>query len=133
MIIVFIKIQIMIKMMIIIMEYSAGGGVAAVGGDGCCQCLLHTPARPIILIIKIIIMRAIIIMKIIMIIRQIMIIIMITMSTPSANCLSVGEELIFIGCGEGLVRCFSPHTLQVGRDDHDGYNDGENNDDNDHM
>merc|ERR550534_980321 len=32
--------------------------------------------------------------------------------TTSANCLSVGEELIFIGCGEGLVRCFSPHTLQ---------------------
>ena len=31
---------------------------------------------------------------------------------PSANCLSVGEELIFIGCAEGIVRCFSPHTLQ---------------------
>ena len=31
----------------------------------------------------------------------------------SANCLSVGEELIFIGCADGIVRCFSPHTLQV--------------------
>ena len=30
----------------------------------------------------------------------------------SANCLSVGEELIFIGCADGIVRCFSPHTLQ---------------------
>ena len=50
------------------------------------------------------------------------------MFTPSANCLSVGEELIFIGCGEGLVRCFSPHTLQVGRGDDDGDDgdDGEN-------
>ena len=130
MIIIFIEIKIMIKMMIIIMEYSASGGVAAVGGDGCCQCLLHTPARPIIVII---IIKAIIIMKIIMIIRQIMIIIMITMSTPSANCLSVGEELIFIGCGEGLVRCFSPHTLQVGRVGHDDYDDGENNGDNHHT
>ena len=43
--------------------------------------------------------------------------IMMTMFLPSANCLSVGEELIFIGCGEGLVRCFSPHTLQVIYDD----------------
>ena len=79
MIILFIKIKIMIKMMIIIMEYSASGGVAAVGGDGCCQCLLHTPARPIIVII---IIKAIIIMKIIMIIRHIMIIIMITIQPP---------------------------------------------------
>ena len=31
----------------------------------------------------------------------------------SANCLSVGEELIFIGCADGIVRCFSPHSLQV--------------------
>ena len=30
----------------------------------------------------------------------------------SANCLSVGEEFVFIGCAEGIVRCFSPHTLQ---------------------
>ena len=36
----------------------------------------------------------------------------------------MGEELIFIGCGEGLVRCFSPHTLQVGGDaDADDAND----------
>ncbi|XP_023335709.1 mitogen-activated protein kinase-binding protein 1 isoform X3 [Eurytemora carolleeae] len=32
--------------------------------------------------------------------------------TTSANCLSVGEELIFIGCADGIVRCFSPHSLQ---------------------
>jgi len=32
--------------------------------------------------------------------------------TTSANCLSVGEELIFIGCADGIVRCFSPQTLQ---------------------
>ena len=31
----------------------------------------------------------------------------------SANCLSVGEEFVFIGCAEGIVRCFSPITLQV--------------------
>ena len=30
----------------------------------------------------------------------------------SANCLSVGEEFVFIGCAEGIVRCFSPQTLQ---------------------
>ena len=30
----------------------------------------------------------------------------------SANCLSVGEEYVFIGCAEGIVRCFSPQTLQ---------------------
>ena len=45
----------MIKMetiIIIIIEYSAGGGVAAVGGDGCCQCLLHTPAYKIVIIIR---------------------------------------------------------------------------------
>ena len=54
---------------------------------------------------------------------------MITIFTPSANCLSVGEELIFIGCGEGLVRCFSPHTLQVGGHDHDHDNDDDDDDD----
>jgi len=32
--------------------------------------------------------------------------------TTSANCLSVGEEFVFIGCADGIVRCFSPHTLQ---------------------
>ena len=42
-------------MIIIIIEYSAGGGVAAVGGDGCCQCLLHTPASKIVIIMKIIV------------------------------------------------------------------------------
>ncbi|XP_059095788.1 mitogen-activated protein kinase-binding protein 1-like isoform X3 [Tigriopus californicus] len=32
--------------------------------------------------------------------------------TENANCLSVGEDFIFIGCADGIVRCFSPHTLQ---------------------
>ncbi len=32
--------------------------------------------------------------------------------TTSANCLSLGEDFIFIGCADGIVRCFSPHTLQ---------------------
>ena len=30
----------------------------------------------------------------------------------SANCLSVGEEFVFIGCADGIVRCFSPSSLQ---------------------
>ncbi|XP_021926195.1 mitogen-activated protein kinase-binding protein 1 isoform X3 [Zootermopsis nevadensis] len=32
--------------------------------------------------------------------------------TTSANCMAVGENFIFIGCAEGIVRCFSPATLQ---------------------
>ncbi|XP_053594932.1 mitogen-activated protein kinase-binding protein 1 isoform X1 [Microplitis demolitor] len=32
--------------------------------------------------------------------------------TSSANCMAVGEKFIFIGCAEGIVRCFSPVTLQ---------------------
>ncbi|XP_026291187.2 mitogen-activated protein kinase-binding protein 1 isoform X6 [Frankliniella occidentalis] len=32
--------------------------------------------------------------------------------TTSANCMSVGEHYIFIGCADGIVRCFSPLTLQ---------------------
>jgi hypothetical protein len=32
--------------------------------------------------------------------------------TTSANCMAVGENFIFIGCAEGIVRCFSPSTLQ---------------------
>ncbi|XP_046980960.1 mitogen-activated protein kinase-binding protein 1 isoform X1 [Schistocerca americana] len=32
--------------------------------------------------------------------------------TTSANCMTVGENLIFIGCAEGIVRCFSPQTLR---------------------
>ena len=31
--------------------------------------------------------------------------------TTSANCMTVGENFIFIGCAEGIVRCFSPSTL----------------------
>ncbi|KAK8387938.1 hypothetical protein O3P69_020086 [Scylla paramamosain] len=32
--------------------------------------------------------------------------------TPSANCLVAGENYIFVGCAEGIVRCFSPYNLQ---------------------
>ncbi|XP_011303642.1 mitogen-activated protein kinase-binding protein 1 isoform X2 [Fopius arisanus] len=32
--------------------------------------------------------------------------------TTSANCIAVGEKYIFIGCAEGIIRCFSPTTLQ---------------------
>ncbi|XP_045134844.1 mitogen-activated protein kinase-binding protein 1-like isoform X8 [Portunus trituberculatus] len=32
--------------------------------------------------------------------------------TPSANCLVAGENYIFVGCAEGIVRCFSPFNLQ---------------------
>ncbi|XP_075219511.1 WD repeat domain 62 isoform X2 [Lycorma delicatula] len=32
--------------------------------------------------------------------------------TTSANCMAVGEHHIFIGCAEGIVRCFNPVTLQ---------------------
>ncbi|XP_066601147.1 mitogen-activated protein kinase-binding protein 1 isoform X2 [Prorops nasuta] len=32
--------------------------------------------------------------------------------TTSANCMTVGDKFIFIGCAEGIVRCFSPITLQ---------------------
>ncbi|XP_063985422.1 mitogen-activated protein kinase-binding protein 1 isoform X3 [Diachasmimorpha longicaudata] len=32
--------------------------------------------------------------------------------TTSANCIAVGEKSIFIGCAEGIIRCFSPTTLQ---------------------
>ena len=31
--------------------------------------------------------------------------------TTSANCLSVGDQLICIGCADGIVRVFSPSTL----------------------
>nr|XP_031827245.1 mitogen-activated protein kinase-binding protein 1 [Nomia melanderi]XP_031827246.1 mitogen-activated protein kinase-binding protein 1 [Nomia melanderi]XP_031827247.1 mitogen-activated protein kinase-binding protein 1 [Nomia melanderi] len=32
--------------------------------------------------------------------------------TSSANCMAVGDKYIFIGCAEGIVRCFSPSSLQ---------------------
>nr|CAD7588666.1 unnamed protein product [Timema genevievae] len=32
--------------------------------------------------------------------------------TTSANCIALGENFIFIGCAEGIVRCFTPSTLQ---------------------
>ncbi|XP_035215773.1 mitogen-activated protein kinase-binding protein 1-like isoform X2 [Stegodyphus dumicola] len=31
--------------------------------------------------------------------------------TTSANSISVGENLIFIGCAEGVIRCFNPYSL----------------------
>ncbi|XP_069943226.1 uncharacterized protein Wdr62 isoform X3 [Cherax quadricarinatus] len=32
--------------------------------------------------------------------------------TTSANCVVAGEEYIFVGCAEGIIRCFSPFNLQ---------------------
>ena len=32
--------------------------------------------------------------------------------TTSANCLVVGEHLIFVGCSEAIIRCFNPFNLQ---------------------
>ncbi|KAF6208405.1 hypothetical protein GE061_016861 [Apolygus lucorum] len=32
--------------------------------------------------------------------------------TTSANCMTLAEHRIFIGCADGIVRCFDPHTLQ---------------------
>ncbi|XP_052749064.1 uncharacterized protein LOC113514452 isoform X1 [Galleria mellonella] len=32
--------------------------------------------------------------------------------TTSANCMAIGNEYIFVGCAEGIVRCFSPSALQ---------------------
>ncbi|CAH1956634.1 unnamed protein product [Acanthoscelides obtectus] len=32
--------------------------------------------------------------------------------TTSANCITVGEKYIFVGCAEGIVRCFDPATLR---------------------
>ncbi|XP_071057236.1 WD repeat-containing protein 62 isoform X2 [Onthophagus taurus] len=31
--------------------------------------------------------------------------------TTSANCIVIGEKYIFVGCAEGIVRCFDPITL----------------------
>ncbi|GBP20543.1 Mitogen-activated protein kinase-binding protein 1 [Eumeta japonica] len=31
--------------------------------------------------------------------------------TTSANCMALGSKYIFVGCAEGIVRCFSPETL----------------------
>lgn len=36
----------------------------------------------------------------------------VALQTSSANCLVVGEQHIFVGCADGIVRCFSPFTLQ---------------------
>ena len=32
--------------------------------------------------------------------------------TTSANCVTVSEEYIYIGCADGIVRIFSPYTLE---------------------
>ncbi|XP_072381673.1 mitogen-activated protein kinase-binding protein 1 isoform X10 [Diabrotica undecimpunctata] len=32
--------------------------------------------------------------------------------TTSANCIAVGEKYIFVGCAEGIIRCFDPTTLK---------------------
>ncbi|CAH1107789.1 unnamed protein product, partial [Psylliodes chrysocephalus] len=32
--------------------------------------------------------------------------------TTSANCIAVGEKYIFVGCAEGIIRCFDPSTLK---------------------
>lgn len=32
--------------------------------------------------------------------------------TTSANCITVGEKYIFVGCAEGIIRCFDPSTLR---------------------
>ncbi|XP_044261628.1 mitogen-activated protein kinase-binding protein 1 isoform X1 [Tribolium madens] len=32
--------------------------------------------------------------------------------TTRANCITVGENYIFVGCAEGIIRCFDPATLR---------------------
>lgn len=32
--------------------------------------------------------------------------------TTSANCIVVGENYIFVGCAEGIIRCFDPASLR---------------------
>ncbi|XP_050678210.1 mitogen-activated protein kinase-binding protein 1 isoform X3 [Leptidea sinapis] len=32
--------------------------------------------------------------------------------TTSANCMAIGSNYIFVGCAEGIVRCFAPDTLR---------------------
>uniref|UniRef100_A0AAR5Q0L6 MABP1/WDR62 second WD40 domain-containing protein n=1 Tax=Dendroctonus ponderosae TaxID=77166 RepID=A0AAR5Q0L6_DENPD len=32
--------------------------------------------------------------------------------TTSANCIAVGQKHIFVGCAEGIIRCFDPTTLR---------------------
>ncbi|KAK9872811.1 hypothetical protein WA026_019595 [Henosepilachna vigintioctopunctata] len=32
--------------------------------------------------------------------------------TNSANCIEVGLQYIFVGCAEGIIRCFNPATLE---------------------
>ncbi|XP_069356780.1 uncharacterized protein Wdr62 isoform X2 [Maniola hyperantus] len=32
--------------------------------------------------------------------------------TTSANCMAIGSEYIFVGCADGIVRCFAPASLR---------------------
>ncbi|KAG7295487.1 hypothetical protein JYU34_021683 [Plutella xylostella] len=32
--------------------------------------------------------------------------------TTSANCMAIGGDYIFVGCADGIVRCFAPDSLQ---------------------
>lgn len=32
--------------------------------------------------------------------------------TTSANCMAIGSNYIFVGCAEGIVRCFAPDSLR---------------------
>lgn len=34
------------------------------------------------------------------------------LQTTSANCLVAGENYIFVGCGDAIIRCFNPYNLQ---------------------
>ncbi len=36
---------------------------------------------------------------------------MLTLQTPCANCVTVGQDHIYVGCAEGIVRIFDPRTL----------------------
>lgn len=32
-----------------------------------------------------------------------------TLQTTAANCITIGEKYIFVGCAEGIIRCFDPN------------------------
>ncbi|VVC42307.1 Hypothetical protein CINCED_3A022545 [Cinara cedri] len=34
------------------------------------------------------------------------------LKTSKANCMTIGSQFIFVGCTEGIIRCFNPETLQ---------------------
>jgi hypothetical protein len=39
-------------------------------------------------------------------------VLIVLLQTSSANCITVGENYIFVGCAEGIIRCFDPATLR---------------------